>query len=182
LEVAAYGEHFVDGVGQASMPAELGGYPITYERVSEKLHTFDIDLGEDKHIVIRTFKDLVSVKLENALWKDFGSSKGLMGEYGTGTWLSRNATVVEDPTVFGNEWQVLDTDADLFQHKRFPQYPAQCTMPSPEREGRRRRRLGETVAMETAEKACAHWGDQKDQCVFDVMAVGDLELAQAGAF
>lgn len=47
------------------------------------------------------------------------------------------------------------------------------------------RRLGESIAESAAEKACAHWGDQKDQCVFDVLAMNDIEVAShpmAGAF
>ena len=52
-------------------------------------------------------------------------------------------------------------------------------MPSAKTESRR---LGATIAMEAAEKACEHWGELKDQCVYDVLAANDLELAEAGAF
>ena len=45
-----------------------------------------------------------------------------------------------------------------------------------------RRRLGSTIAAKAAEEACAHWGDNKDTCVYDVMATGDLEIAQASVF
>jgi hypothetical protein len=34
-----------------------------------------------------------------------------------------------------------------------------------------------------AEKACEHWGEQgKEDCVFDVLATGDLEMATVGAY
>ena len=42
-----------------------------------------------------------------------------------------------------------------------------------------RRRLGETVAKEAAENACAHWGNAKNVCVADVMKTGDLEIADS---
>lgn len=78
---------------------------------------------------------------------------------------------------------VLDTEPKLFQTNRYPQYPVKCTMPAPKDISSRR--LGESIAESTAEKACAHWGDQKDQCVFDVLAMNDIEVAShpmAGAF
>ena len=58
--------------------------------------------------------------------------------------------------------------------------PSQCRLPDPKTEGRRR--LGQSISEEVARKACAHWGDAVDQCVFDVMATGDLEYAQEAAF
>ena len=100
-------------------------------------------------------------------------------QYGTGAMHGRNGTVISDPNEFGNEWQVLDTEPMLFQTVRAPQYPAKCIMPSATKTSRR---LGESIAEKVAMKACEHWGDQKDQCVYDVMALGDLEIAEAGAF
>jgi hypothetical protein len=46
-----------------------------------------------------------------------------------------------------------------------------------------RRRLEESsITQLAAEKACAHWGQGKDDCVFDVLATGDLEMAEAGEY
>jgi hypothetical protein len=48
---------------------------------------------------------------------------------------------------------------------------------------RLRRRLSESSVTElAAEKACAHWGEGKDDCVFDVLTTGDLEMAVVGAY
>jgi hypothetical protein len=33
-----------------------------------------------------------------------------------------------------------------------------------------------------AERACEHWGEGKDDCVFDVLATGDLDMAVAGSY
>ena len=63
---------------------------------------------------------------------------------------------------------------------REPQFPTKCTMPGPTKESRR---LGESIAEEAAAEACGHYdGAEMDMCIYDVMASGDLELAQAGAF
>ena len=46
-----------------------------------------------------------------------------------------------------------------------------------------RRRLGETVYLEAAVAACeAVDAIHKENCVYDVVATGDLEIAHAGVF
>ena len=47
-----------------------------------------------------------------------------------------------------------------------------------------RRRLSESSSVDelAAEEACEHWGEGKDDCVFDVLATGDLEMAMMGAY
>jgi len=94
--------------------------------------------------------------------------------------LGRNGTLHADPIAFATEWQVLQDEPKLFMINRYPQHPMECVMPDPKK--MKGRRLGESIAIEAAEKACDHWGDQKDQCVYDVIAANDLELAEAGAF
>ena len=78
---------------------------------------------------------------------------------------------------------VRDTEISLFQATNFPAHPTKCAMPSPQ--NAEIRRLGESIGVDAAEKACAHWGDNKDLCVFDVLAMNDFEVADhpmAGAF
>ena len=74
----------------------------------------------------------------------------------------------------------------LFRAIRSPQAPTeQCRLPADAaKESLRGRRLGEnSVSRDAAEQACAHLGgESKDACIFDVMAVGDLDIAQMGAF
>ena len=45
----------------------------------------------------------------------------------------------QDPKAYGMEWQVRDTELSLFSEVKGPQYPFQCTMPSPLSEKRRAR-------------------------------------------
>jgi hypothetical protein len=94
-------------------------------------------------------------------------------------------TVLDDANAFGQEWQVLDTgEPSLFQTLRLPQHPMECTVPPPVQASQLRRRLLETSSINEldAEKACAHWGDVKDDCVFDVLTTGDLEMVMVGAY
>jgi hypothetical protein len=95
-------------------------------------------------------------------------------------------TVLDDPNAFGQEWQVLDTEPSLFQTLRLPQHPMECTLPPPVEASQLRRRLLETSSVNEldAEKACAQWGEGegKDDCVFDVLTTGDLEMAMVGAY
>ncbi len=60
---------------------------------------------------------------------------------------------------------------------------AEAGMPSPKATSTLRRRLSESpVDQLTAEKACEHWGKGKDECVFDVLSTGDLEMATDGDY
>jgi hypothetical protein len=108
----------------------------------------------------------------------------MMGALERGVMLARDGnTVLADHNTFGQEWQVLDTEPKLFDTSRLPQHPQACTMPLPAQTSLLRRRLSESKGAElAAEKACAHWGEGKDDCVFDVLTTGDLEMAVVGAY
>jgi hypothetical protein len=121
---------------------------------------------------------------------DYGDSVGLMGSFYTGSWIGRNDDIIildGDVNAFGAEWQVREDEPMLFQTVRAPQYPALCNMPpAPEQAVRRRgRRLGESaVSKGQAEEACARWEDNqvKEECISDVLAAGDLDLAEDMAY
>lgn len=175
----------LNGINNADMPAMLADqYPVTYTRKSDKEHVFGIMVSDTESITISSFKDLVGVKFSNATYDHFGKSVGLLGDFANGELLGRDGIVMEDPNEFGQEWQVLDTERKLFQVARAPQHPQKCNMPHPVAAENRRRRLGESVSEEAAKLACTHRLSEKeiDMCVYDVMATGDLEIAQAGVF
>lgn len=212
LEIGAWGSWIMNGISQGEL-SMLDNYPVAYEMKSEKEHKFRVEL-EEGAIVIVSFNDLLSVNIEDHTYKVFGGSQGMMGQYGTGKMLGRNGTTITDPDEFGNEWQgktyvsttvkitasfllfcnathpfvlllsscgvVRDTEV-LFQVANLPS--SHCVMPSPQ--NAEIRRLGESIGVDAAEKACAHWGNNKDLCVFDVLAMNDFEVAEhpmAGAF
>ena len=82
----------------------------------------------------------------------------------------------EDATAFALEWQVRDTEPMLFQAARFPQFPNTCTPPKKMLGGR----LGSKRMHKEAEKACAHWKHDMEDCIFDVMATRDVLVAEEG--
>jgi hypothetical protein len=97
---------------------------------------------------------------------------------------------------FAEEWQVLDTEQNLFQQPQGPQHPEGCiydvdsmttmmqhhqkTSSSSTPSSIRRRLLVEAreeVTMEQASEACANVKRQ-EFCIMDVMAMADLEIAE----
>jgi hypothetical protein len=186
LEVASQGIYYLNGVLGADMPNTLSGFHIAHSQPNVYMHTFSVDLGIGESIKLKTYKDFVSVKVTGAQSTDFGDSVGLMGAFGEDDLrLARDGTtVLGDHNAFGLEWQVLDTEPKLFQNERLPQHPMECVMPSTAQTATQSRRLSETSTADelAAEKACAQWGAGKDDCVFDVLTTGDLEMAMMGAY
>ena len=195
FEVDSWGQHALNGIDAPSVLEEEGiaGYPIYHSvRSDGKQHKFDIVVDSQQNITLATFKDLVSVKIVGGTKKDFGDSNGIMGSF-DGIILMRDGTPLLDiddsqqANAFGQEWQVLEEEPMLFRKVRSPQAPKEkCLLPSDvTKESRHvRRRLEEqTISKEAAEMACGHFsGGKFDACVFDVIAVGDLDIAQAGAY
>ena len=184
LEVAGWGDYFVGGVGSASLPTQLGPFEVTHQAKSSKDHIFRVQISAVEALLIKTFKDLVSIHIEGASFSRFGSGVGLLGNFSNGVLVGRDGVtnMERDVKAFGQEWQVRDTEPMLFTIPRKPQYPTKCILPDDDTTVSGRR-LGETLAQENAEKACAHFsGDSHSVCVFDVLATGDQELAGAGFY
>lgn len=187
LEVGGWGENFFNGVDGTRYPKTMGGFAIvTHEYQSKKIQRFEIALDHHTKIVMRAFKDLVSVTVEKSSLVLFQNSVGMLGG-ASGQMLARDGTTLmkSEPNAFGKEWQVKDTEPKLFQNMdRFPQYPEACVMPSANASMQSRRLGGVTVSENDALEACNKEGRMKDldECVYDILATGDLELAQAGGF
>jgi hypothetical protein len=184
LEVESQGVYYLNGVAGAELPSEFSGFELLHTQPTDKQHVFEVHLGGRERIKLKTYKDFVSVLIEQGQQTHFADSVGLMGDFEYGLKVARDGrTVLEDANTFGQEWQVLDTDPMLFQMVRLPQYPQKCTLPPPQATNMLRRRLSESTVDElSAAKACAHWGHGMDECVFDVLATGDLEMAVVGAY
>lgn len=186
LEIGSWGEYWFNGVDDVELPISLAG-KYTVEKIidSQKQHKFIVTLDKQKeeHIAVNVFKDMVSVSVEHATMDSFGASSGLLGSFPEGVMLARDgAAVMEDHDMYGQEWQVTPLDPQIFQSTNKNQYAVGVCAPPVSTETRR---LGEGIAMEAAEKACAHHTDDKmkQMCIFDVMAMGDLEMAEInGAF
>jgi cysteine-rich repeat protein len=185
LEVESKGVYHLNGVAGADLPIEFGGFQFLHTQPTDKQHVFEIHLGGRERIKLKTYKDFVSVSVEQGENKHFAKSVGLMGDFAMGRMFARDGeTVLDDEDAFGQEWQVLDTEDSLFQSLRLPQHPLECDMPTPVQASQLRRRLSEKSKDDEldAEKACEQWGEGKDDCVFDVLTTGDLEMAVAGAY
>lgn len=187
LEVSSFGECILDGVSAADMPNIIAGFTVQHSEPSKNVHLFEIVLDQDKDekIVIKTFKDMVSVKLHGASPTRFHGSQGMLGSYdNNGLMMARDgATILNDPNEFAAAWQIKDDEAMLFQIRRVPQCPQACALPSENKAVKRRRLASSSITMEEAEAACASWPAQLiSGCVHDVIALDDLELAHAGAF
>jgi len=115
-----------------------------------------------------------SVVLDGGNTDVFKGSLGLLGDYSTGKKVARDGeTELDDATAFALEWQVRDTEPMLFQDARFPQFPTTCTPPKKMLGNR----LGKSHMEEEAGKVCAHWKEDKEDCIFDVIATRDVSVA-----
>ena len=171
--------YYVNGVENAPLATtKLSGYRVTLAEPSAYQRTYIVH-AERQKVVIKTWKDLVSVKIEEAQAAHFGDAVGLMGNFATGQLLSRDGTAMRDVNAFGQEWQVQSTELLLFQTIQRPQHPKVCTMPVASTSALRRR-LSEGITEEAAKAACAHVkAADMDFCVFDVMATNDVDTAGA---
>ena len=205
MEVSSHGFYSLNGIGGANLTnvrLGKGKFPLVYEHPTTKQHKFDILLDKDhqERIIMSTFKDLVSVQIHNGTRHHFGTAVGMMGSFHKGQdhsiLLARDgkARLEGEYNKLGQEWQVRPDEPMLFQSVRYPQSfkDEKCLLPDANvNEIRRRRRLGEqTVSRKDAEKACAHAHlstsssdkDRMEACIFDVIAIGDVEIAMAGAY
>jgi hypothetical protein len=154
----------------------FAGFLVAQE--SNKIHrgSYTIDLNskyKGKKIVIDLCREFVRVKLDGGL-DIFGNTVGLLGDPRTGALLARDGdTEFNEDVDFGNEWQVLPSDGNLFHEASHPHFPERCIEPE-----ERRRRLDESsITMEQAEAACTSLKDPlsiKD-CVYDILATQRLE-------
>ena len=186
LTVSSWGDFAINGVhgAQGKEAMSIGGFPVSQAQFNKKHTRLEVSLGggNDEKLVLSTFKDLVSVTIHQGRAENFQTSSGMMGSF-HGQLLGRDGkTIFEDMDMFGQEWQVRGDEPKLFETSREPQYPKQCRLPS--ESVATTRRLGEGIARSKAEAACAHFADEnrKKACVFDVMAVGDVDIAKAGGY
>lgn len=104
LEVSEYGQTVLNGVMDAAFPkaAMIGGFPVALTEVNRKVHSILVELDDGSGIELKSFKDLVSVKLLGArdAWED---ATGLLGSARTGEKLGRDGRVIEDANEFGAE-------------------------------------------------------------------------------
>ena len=132
------------------------------------------------NITISTFKNWVNVNIVGGDHTNYEQVTGLMGDFG-GHMLGRDGTEFMDIDALGQDWQVRPEEGNYFRTARAPQYPEGGKLPKTLTKSARF--LAETVAEEAAEEACAHYrGNALKMCIQDVLASGDIQMANAGAY
>jgi len=133
---------------------------------------YSVDIKDRGSVELGSWGSFLHIKM--ALQQAFyNGSVGLTGNYETHGFISRIGDVLQSADLFGQNWQVLDTEPMLFHKKRYPQYPERCIMPQPIA-----RRIIRDETREMAQKVCSHLSDSlRDMCIFDVEATGDERLA-----
>jgi len=155
----------------------LGGFHVRRDPKAISIR-FDDNVKARIDLIQRT-NGWPAVVVDGATTEVFKDSLGLLGDWETGKRLARDGkTLMDDPdaTAFALEWQVRDTEPMLFKEARFPQYPRTCTPPAQNLS----KRLGVSNFEKEAEKACAHWKEDIEDCVFDVIATRDVMVAAEG--
>jgi len=183
LEVAGKWNFRINGIQTSEPPAIFAGFPIEKLNATKyckrkdgcpNVLMFKIDLGFHGDIVLTCWKDIVGTSI-SASKIGFPGAVGLAGKWGVSGMFSRDGTKLENSDEFGREWQVRDTEPRLFHENREPQYPTSCR-PPPKLTSRRFE--ADSLFYKEAQDACSHRSeDDREMCLFDVLATGDLEFA-----
>lgn len=196
LEIRNKGEHYVNGVQQTIGSTEpLNGYKVTSSVTKRGRYVYKIKLqdegtggsggrhGGEEEIVVREYRNWITVSVYHATFEHFADSMGLMGSFPHGEWIGRDGVTVHESMIeYGNDWVVqpaVDGDS-LFQ---IPSpFPDKCDLPSKSSVALRDRKLQESdVTRSEAYRACSHWGEEQiERCVMDVLIADDLGVAQNG--
>jgi len=163
----------------------ISGYDIKFIQVNDKTRKFVINLDTNhnneklEEIVFTTWNSFVSVTVKNPTNDHFDGSLGLMGSYPVGAMVARDGnTVFDDSNEFGQEWQVLSSEPQLFAERGTVGPNDMCSSPS--NAEMRRRLQGSVVTLKEAEIACGSvHRETKDLCIFDVLATHDKSSSGA---
>jgi len=177
---------------EEEVTGDFSGFPVHKTRAgsSKMIFVYTLFLTDNTSVQIRanTKNGLLFVHVSGG--HDLPSDiVGLLGSPTSNALPGRDGTT--DLTGFwnnlGESWQVAEDEPKLFQDKnRIPQSPVSCVYNEvPKETGNvRRRRLmdldgASSMTIEAATQACRNAAERKKGfCVDDVMAVGDLELAE----
>jgi von Willebrand factor type D domain len=182
----------VENGKEFAFPMSIGGYSLTVQQLGPHSRHHIIHLGHGQKIVIKNFKEFVDFEVEEPQSHQFAGAIGLLGSFSHGNNAPRGDRMgkanIEDADAFGQEWQVRDTDPQLFHRIEEPQYPAKCRMPKqptasvPEPKFLRAVAASKNVSTEDAEKACADAEPSfKESCIEDVLDADDVAIATAYA-
>lgn len=150
--------------------------------LKKKTVVYDFVIDSDKMLSVevntRTHMVYVTVKGDYPQ-----GTAGILGSpLAPGQFLRDGTNVTgQDVDEFVEDWQIRDTDPQLFHKNRHPHYPHKCLYNMADVKSRSRR-LKEirTVSKEEAMNACSQHCVEalKDYCMEDVIATGDIDSAK----
>ena len=202
LEVRRDGSLLVNGKRHvnidASLPTEFATYPFAKNMIGKKKkitqYVLNLTDTNNKPMEVTIHANPKTKMLFVKIDGDFRDGIGLLGNPLAGNRLLGRDSVTDmsnDWNKYGEEWQVRETDQKLFQEHRAPQYPDVCIynvsddVLSKKTHNLRRRLLHDSeyndsmVTRKAANAVCKDFvGVNKDNCVYDVMVMGDLEVAE----
>mmetsp|Transcript_58514 Transcript_58514/g.143148 ORF Transcript_58514/g.143148 Transcript_58514/m.143148 type:complete len:460 (-) Transcript_58514:999-2378(-) len=176
-------QHLIEDIkygAEHAYTTSVGGYSLTVQHLGPHSRHHIIHFGNGEKIFINNFKEFVDFEVESPRSTEFAGSVGLLGSYNTGTKLARDGkTVIEDADEFGQEWQVHDTDTQLFSVVEGPQYPDKCNMPEKlSAEQRHLRAMTKKISEDQAKQACAKApANRMENCIADVFGSDNLDMA-----
>jgi hypothetical protein len=134
-----------------------------------KAQIYRIFFDVDEYVELANMRGFLHVEINGP---NFNNSTGLLGSRRDTGMVGRDGNLIADVSKYGQEWQVMGSDPQLFQMSRYPQHPDPCIQPDVSR-----RRISE-LTMKIAQQACSHLsGKLNDICIFDVSSTGDENLA-----
>jgi hypothetical protein len=167
----------------------LAGFKVRYKESMKRagmIREVNVYLDGTKEMMeFNAFKSFVRIDVDWKNSENYQGSNGLLGSFDlNGARVSRDGvTPIKDHHEFGQEWQVLDSEPKLFHSYEGAVVGQKCIMPptyTPELAAKMKRRLRASKLTEAdAEEACNHLVDaeEKQACVFDVIATQDLSMA-----
>ena len=165
------------------LPLKFGegeySYKITLLKQTETQTKIRVLLQDHSEIFFTYYRHFLHI-LVSGNTIHFSDSVGLLGEFGTGAMLARDGRVVDNMEEFAFDWQVdPEKDVQLFPVVRDPQLPKEkCRMPNVDAPARRKLRANVALYNDAVE-ACSHKaGAGFELCVEDVVATGDIGLAE----
>ena len=158
LELGPHGTRVLNGVGGDSRSHQppltlFAGLPVDHKRIATRdANLYTIHLEDHCRLMIRDMRGWYRVHFEGARAKDFRHATGLMGSFGTGTWLARDGrTIMDESSIdnFGMEWQVKEELDGLLFSTPSP-FPDKCELRQPFGTGTWLARDGRTIMDESS--------------------------------
>lgn len=188
IEVKPNGDLLMNGISMnISENMTMSGLPFTIikeEKGTKKMivaYSFDIGQGRVIDVQANKKRSMMFVRTKGNFPME---TQGLLGSPSKTEMVSRDGVKLSDidAKIYGESWQVRDTDIQLFQESVAPQFPQKCLYEdapgaATQLRGRRKLMTKKVVTLDEAEAACAGVRNNKRAlCIQDSISMGELDL------